>query len=234
MDPSSPIPNLPHLNQDTTNPIQFVPISQDMFERLLQSPLNIAWPPVRSGNTRGKLSMYVSVDRNGQIREAYPLNSDNAGLQDAARDQLLKAQLKSAVVGGQSVQTEAALTFEFSASFENNSVASNSASWSAPETSGPTKPIIVSPMIANSLRSKMFAPVYPQDLKMKRVGGKVELTAIIGKQGQIVSVTPLDSPNDELTQAAIASVQKWTYKPYLLNGVPVEIQTVVTVVFEAP
>jgi TonB family protein len=80
----------------------------------------------------------------------------------------------------------------------------------------------------------MFAPVYPQDLKMKRVGGKVELTAIIGKQGQVISVSPLNSPNEELTRAAIASVQKWVYKPYLLNGVPVEIRTVITVVFEAP
>jgi TonB family protein len=234
VDRSSPIPSLPHLNQETPNPIESVPISQDMFERLLQSPLNITWPAVHSGNTRGKLSMYVSADRNGQIREAYPLNSDNAGLQGAARDQLLKAQLKSAVVGGQPVQTEAALTFEFSTSLENNSVALNSTPESAPEASDPTKPITVSPMIANSLRLKMFAPVYPQDLKMKRVGGKVELTAIIGKQGQVISVSPLNSPNEELTRAAIASVQKWVYKPYLLNGVPVEIRTVITVVFEAP
>jgi hypothetical protein len=33
--------------------------------------------------------MYVSADREGTVREAYPLISDNVGLQDAARDQLL-------------------------------------------------------------------------------------------------------------------------------------------------
>jgi TonB family protein len=92
----------------------------------------------------------------------------------------------------------------------------------------------VSPAIANSLRIKSFAPVYPQDLKLQHVGGTVELTAVIGKQGQIVSLTPRSSPNDELTSAAIAAVQKWTYKPYLLNGAPIEIQTDITLNFRAP
>ena len=96
------------------------------------------------------------------------------------------------------------------------------------------KPIIVSPAIANSLRIKAFAPVYPQDLKLKRVGGKVELTAIIGKQGQVISLIPLSSADDELTKAAIAAVQTWIYRPYLLNGAPVEIQTVIALVFQAP
>jgi TonB family protein len=176
--------------------------------------------------------MYVSADREGQIREAYPLNSDNAGLQDAARDQLLKVQLKPAVVQGQQVQTEAALTFQFSTTLDRTSGVASSES--SPRSSmGPTRPILISPAVANSLRIKAFAPAYPQDLKLQRVGGKVELTAIIGKQGQVVSLAPLNSPNDELTNSAVAAVQKWTYKPYLLDGAPVEIQTVITVIFQA-
>lgn len=233
MDPSSGIPDLPPSGQSTSGPIKFIPISQDAFETLLREPLNIVWPPVHSGSTKGKLTMYVSVDREGQIREAYPLNSDNAGLQDAVRDQLLKVQLKPAVLQGQPVQTEAAITFQFSTSLETVAEASSATSPPRPDN-GPTTPIIVSPAIANSLRIKSFAPVYPQDLKLKRVGGKVELTAVIGKQGQTVSVTPVSSPNEELTSAAVAAVQKWTYKPYLLNGSPVEIQTIITVIFEAP
>jgi TonB family protein len=233
IDPSTSLPDLSSLTQHTSSPIKIIPISQDTFDKLLQQPLNIAWPTVHSGNTTGKLSMYVSVDRGGRIREAYPLNSDNAGLQDAARDQLLKLQLKPAVLDGQPVQTEATVTFQFSASLESNTGAAPAVSSSDPN-SGPTKPLTVSQAIANSLRVKFFAPVYPQDLKLKRVGGKVELTAIIGKQGQVVSLTPLSSSNDELTSAAIAAVQRWTYKPYLLNGVPVEIQTIITVIFDAP
>jgi TonB family protein len=233
LDKSAPLPAVSPLARPISGTIQIVPISQSTFEKLLPEPLNIVWPQVQSGNTTGKLSMYVSMDREGNIREAYPLNSDNTGLQDAARDQLLKVRIKPAVVNGQPVQTEAALTFEFSTSLGGGpgSAATESSLASNP---GPAKPIVVSPAIANALRVKMFAPIYPQDLKLKRVGGTVALTAIIGKQGQVVSLTPLSSSNDELTSAAITAVQKWTYKPYLLNGAPVEIQTVITVNFAAP
>jgi TonB family protein len=236
IEPSAVIPDFPSLSQQTSDPLKSIPISQETFETLLDAPININWPAVHSGNTQGKLSMYVSADRDGTIREAYPLNSDNAGLQDAARDQLLKIRLKPAVLQGIKVQTEAALTFQFSTRLE-------SASEALPQTPSPTavqsstnpvKPITVSPMIANAFRLKAYAPVYPQDLKLKRVGGTVELMAIIGKEGQIISLSPISSPNDELTSAALAAVQRWLYKPYLLNGQPVEIQTKITVIFQAP
>jgi TonB family protein len=138
-------------------------------------------------------------------------------LQDAARDQLLKLRLKQLVVQGQPVQVEAALTFQFSTSTESSPTVPSVNALSGPD-SGPLKPVVVSSRIANSLRERSFAPVYPQDLKLKRVGGTVELTAIIGKRGEVVSLTPINSPNDELTSAAISAVQKWAYRPYILNG----------------
>jgi TonB family protein len=229
---SDSIPSPSPLQQPSSGIFTAVPISQDTFEKLLPAPLKIVWPPVHSGNTSGKLSIYVSADREGQIREAYPLNSDNAGLQTAARDQLLKVQLKPAVVQGQPVQTEAALTFQFSTVLEGTPGAPPNDSSSASKIP-PAQPITVSPAIADSLRVKAFAPVYPPDLQSKRIGGNVQLAAIIGKEGQIVSLSPVSSPNEELTSAAVAAVQKWSYKPYLLNGMPVEIQTLITVTFQA-
>ncbi len=235
--PSAVIPDFfSPLSQQTPGPLKLIPISQETFEKLLDAPIDINWPAVNSGNTQGKLSMYVSVDRDGTIREAYPLNSDNAGLQDAARDQLLKIRLKPAVFQGIKVQTEAALTFQFSTRLEGGSqtLAQSSSPTAVQSSTSPTKPITVSPMIANALRLKIYAPVYPQDLKLKRVGGTVELMAIIGKEGQVVSLSPTSSPNDELTSAAIAAVRSWLYKPYLLNGQPVEIQTKIKVIFQTP
>jgi TonB family protein len=234
VDPSSPIPDSSLPASQVSSPVESTQISQDTFEKLLQSPLSITWPTVHSGNTSGKLSMYVSVDREGHIREAYPLNSDNAGLQDAVRDQLLKVQLKPAVYQGQNVQTEAALTFQFSTSLDGSSTGPSTTAPASQSEKPSLKPIIVSPAIANSLRLKAYAPLYPQKLKEQRIGGKVELTAVIGQQGQILSLSPIQSPNQELTEAAVAAVQHWTYKPYLLNGSPVEIQTVITVIFDAP
>jgi hypothetical protein len=54
-------------------------VSQATIERAAEGQPALAWPPVQNGKTTGLLRMYVSVDRQGHGREAYPLNSDNAG-----------------------------------------------------------------------------------------------------------------------------------------------------------
>lgn len=224
------LPPLPTFTQPASGPIRSISIRQEVLENLAITPTSLSWPKVSSGNTAGKLSMYVSVDRSGRIREAYPLNSDNAGLQDAAREQLLKWKLKAAVVDGQRVQTEAAVTFGFSTTLDG--ITTSAANATVPD-SAPSRPIVVSPAVAQSLRKQSYPPVYPQDLKEQHVSGKVELKAILGKEGQIVSLTPLNSPDPRFAESAIAAVQQWTYKPFMLNGSPVEIETVITVNFQA-
>src|SRR5277367_3256039 len=69
-------------------------VAQDAIDQAGAETPALTWPPVADGKTAGVLSMYISVDRQGQVREAYPLNSDNAQLQGAARDQLLKWKIK--------------------------------------------------------------------------------------------------------------------------------------------
>jgi len=226
------IPALTDLAGQSADQIKSVPINQDSFDRLAAGQPTLVWPSVHSGNTSGKLSMFVSADKDGHVREAYPLNSDNTGLQDAARDQLLKWQLKPAVVNGNRVQVEAAVTFAFSTTVEGASVSSPTVTSDSSAAIPDAKPIVISPMIAHSLQTKSYPPVYPQTLKEHRVSGKVELRAVIGKSGQIVSLTPISSNNPGFTSAAITAVQHWTYKPYLLNGVPVEIETILTVNFQ--
>ncbi len=74
----------------------------------------IVWPAVRSGNLRGNLGLYMAVDAEGKVREAWPLNSDNAGLDDPVRDQVKKwkiAPIKDSA--GNPVQAEGPLGFRF-------------------------------------------------------------------------------------------------------------------------
>jgi protein TonB len=66
-----------------------------------------------------------------------------------------------------------------------------------------------------------------------RIEGAVELLATVSKNGD-VSVVKTLSGDPQLARAAAEAVKKWKYKPYLLNGEPVEIQTQVTVRFKAP
>ena len=100
--------------------LQSIHVTQSTIEQVSDSEPAMVWPVVKSGKTSGVLSMYISVDRQGRVREAYPLNADNAGLQDAARDQLLKWKLKAMAVKGVPVQAESGMTFRFNTKMAGN------------------------------------------------------------------------------------------------------------------
>src|SRR5580765_6162327 len=73
-------------------------------------------------------------------------------------------------------------------------------------------------------------PTYPPLARAARVQGEVVLSAVIDINGQITNLQ-LVSGHPMLVQAAIAAVKQWRYKPYLLNGQPVEVETTITVIF---
>ncbi|MGA2887233.1 MAG: energy transducer TonB [Terracidiphilus sp.] len=78
---------------------------------------------------------------------------------------------------------------------------------------------------------KKTQPVYPLASKMAREQGIVVLGAVIGTDGRIHDLEVLASPSSMLAESAVNSVKKWEYKPYLLNGVAVEVETVVNVTY---
>jgi protein TonB len=73
-------------------------------------------------------------------------------------------------------------------------------------------------------------PNYPPLAKTARVQGTVQLAAIIGKDGTIQNLHVV-SGHPLLTQAALDAVRQWRYKPYILNGEPVEVDTTIAVNF---
>ncbi len=73
-------------------------------------------------------------------------------------------------------------------------------------------------------------PPYPPLARAARVQGDVVLQAIIDKDGNIKDLQ-LISGHPMLVPPAIEAVKQWRYKPYLLNGNPVEVETTITVIF---
>jgi protein TonB len=73
-------------------------------------------------------------------------------------------------------------------------------------------------------------PAYPTLARAARVQGEVVLSAIISTNGTIENLS-LVSGHPMLVPNAIAAVKQWRYKPYLLNGQPVEVETTITVIF---
>jgi TonB family protein len=97
-------------------------------------------------------------------------------------------------------------------------------------TSGAIK---ISQGVTQGLLIKKVDPSYPQSAKQMHIQGTVQLEANIGKNGSVTNVKSL-SGDAGLARAATDAVKQWKYKPYTLNGEPVEIQTQITVNFKLP
>jgi len=81
-----------------------------------------------------------------------------------------------------------------------------------------------------ALLIKKIAPDYPPIARQARIQGTVILNVEISKSGDVVK-TSLFSGHPMLAPAAIRAVGQWKYKPYLLNGEPVDVKTSVKVNF---
>jgi protein TonB len=88
----------------------------------------------------------------------------------------------------------------------------------------------VSSGVVSGLLVRKVNPVYPPLARQARIQGTVVLQAQISKDGNIENLQ-LISGHPMLAPAAIEAVKQWKYRPYLLNGEPVEVETQVQVNF---
>jgi protein TonB len=73
-------------------------------------------------------------------------------------------------------------------------------------------------------------PQYPEIARLTHVSGTIVLRAIIGKDGTVQELSYVSGPA-LLIKPAMDAVRQWSYRPTLLNGEPVEVQTTIDVVF---
>lgn len=84
--------------------------------------------------------------------------------------------------------------------------------------------------VSQGLLVKQVPPVYPPLARQARIQGTVVLRAIIAKDGSVENLE-LVSGHPMLVNAAMDAVMQWQYKPYVLNGAAVEVQTTINVNF---
>jgi periplasmic protein TonB len=92
-----------------------------------------------------------------------------------------------------------------------------------------TRPLHVSHMSEGNLIRKV-QPAYPQLARTARIQGSVVLQAVISKEGAIENLKVLTG-HPMLVQSAIDAVRQWRYRPYILNGDPIEVETQIVVNF---
>jgi outer membrane biosynthesis protein TonB len=157
--------------------------------------------PVGDGLTTGGCAVYVSADRAGHIREAWPEGCDSASLQDPLREAVKKWRLKPAISDGLPVQVEALLGFTFHTTMDK--------SRALPELSDEE---------VRKLASNAVEPVFPPGSVQK--GTEVILQISIDESGKLTGVGNTHNLDGQVFGAAYAALQKWHFSPYVKNGKP--------------
>lgn len=100
----------------------------------------------------------------------------------------------------------------------------------APSNPAPQR-VRISQGVTEGMIISKITPVYPPIARAARVEGVVVLKAVIDRNGNIQNLGVVSGPT-LLVSAAIDAVRQWRYRPYLLNGKPVEVETTVQVIFQ--
>jgi hypothetical protein len=181
-----------------TDQMKTIQVTEDTTRALALSTPAIVWPTVREGKTEGVMSVYVSVDRSGRVREVWPLVSNNLELNQPVREQLLRWQYKAYSNGGPS-QMEAVLTFAFSTRIEN--------------------PIpVLSDAEARKLATRVVEAVVPAGKAHK--GSKFNLRISVDEAGKLQAVINQNKVEPPLYTAGAAALKQWRFRPYINNGKP--------------
>ena len=80
------------------------------------------------------------------------------------------------------------------------------------------------------LLTHLEEPVYPSSAKSAGITGIVVLNVVVDSAGKVESDTVVSGPS-AFTGSAVSAVNSWIYKPYLVNGSAVKVQTLVTVTY---
>jgi TonB family protein len=145
--------------------------------------------------------------------------SDESGTVRSSSD----GKTASCLASGEVVEDK---VFGFTNPRSRSAAESNAASGTTP----PGQRVRVAQGIAAGLLVSKVPPIYPSLARQARLQGSVVLNALINQTGDVVSVE-LISGHPMLAPAAIEAVRQWKYRPYLLNGNAVNVDTQVTLNF---
>ncbi len=100
------------------------------------------------------------------------------------------------------------------------------------ETAGAEKPQAQVPAeVMEKLLVHRVEPAYPEEARKENLQGVIALDIVIGRDGSVVSMHPLNGP-EVLARAAMDALRWWKFEPYRVNGAPAAVETTVAVEFK--
>jgi hypothetical protein len=186
-------------------------VSEDAFRKLAIGSMDVAWPMVVGGSGKGGCAVFVSADRDGNVREGFYGGCDNAALEEPLRLAALKWKLHPAVQNGAPVQVTALLGIPYDIHVE------------------PAHDVILSEADARKLASNTVEPVFPRGTKR---GTVVSIQVSIDDDGRFLEASNPSGASTDLFLPAVAAVEKWKFTSYVQDGKPIPFKSTVT--FTAP
>jgi TonB family protein len=196
----------------------------------------------RERGLQGKVWIHLLISETGDVESA-DIISGHPDLARAALEAMKKWKFKPYIRNGKPVKVSTKMPFDFA--FQNQvtdakvSPDSSAKSSGPPNTAGASRngspgnlpvKLRVSAAVAEGFKVHDVTPVYPPEARMNHVQGEVLLQATIGTDGLIHDLKVIEG-HPVLVEAAKGAVEQWRYKPYLLNGNPVEVETTIKVTF---
>lgn len=230
---NSPATGSPANNSDTPAAQSSVP--PDSTRLVLTHMVQPVYPlEAMRQKLQGQVVIHLVVSTTGDVLSAEPV-SGNPIFTQAAVAAMKQWKFQPYIKNGHPVQIGYKMPYDFAIAdrvTDNPGVNPNSANGTiaSPATTELSKSTTtrVSGEDAQKLLLHRVAPVYPDTARQRMIQGTVVLKAVIGKDGRVNDLKAVSGPK-ELYDSAIGAVQQWRYKPYTLDGQPVEVETTINV-----
>jgi len=229
---------------------QRIRVSAGVEAGLLEAKVDPVYPPLaRQARIQGTVVLKVTISKTGEV-EHVDLDSGHPMLAPAAIEAVKQWKYKPFLLNGNPlvVETTVEVNFTLADHPPAQGVAGDqpggipdgqigsvlggiapSTPDNGPRPAVPQRVRVSSGVMAGLLERKVN-PTYPPDAKDQHIQGVVVLKVNIDKEGNVYKVE-LISGHPLLAPAAIEAVKQWKYRPYLLNQIPVEVETQVQVNF---
>ena len=188
---------------------------------------------------QGKVWIQLLISETGDVEKA-DIISGQPDLARAVQEAMKKWKFKPYIHNGKPVKVSTKMPFDFAFQDKVTDVKAPPDSPASPASAAGTsaggsgrdvpKKIRVSSGVANGLKVDDALPIYPPEARRSHLQGEVLLQATIGKDGLIHDLKVVKG-DPILADAAKVAAKQWRYRPYLLEGQPIEVETTIKVVF---
>jgi TonB family protein len=188
---------------------------------------------LHNDKTNSRVMLLVTVDEKGDVEHADFLRGD-PNLAAAAVETIKKWKFEPFIRNGHPVKVTDAVPVDLPPTAEEmrkaRPVVVGGIISRTPITSAGPQHVRIAQSLGEKLLISKVQPNYPEPARSRRIQGAVVLRATIGADG-VVRNLEVVSGHPMLTTAAINAVKQWIYRPYVVNGQPIEVETQITVSF---